>query len=135
MVTLLNETVEIGNELLAIIVRKNFNKPGVNFFTPSNLPMQLAFMNHSAGTIVSPHIHNTALRNIHSTAETLFIRKGRLKVNFYDDSRNLVCSKYLESGDVILLYGGGHGFEMLEDTEMYEVKQGPYLGDQDKVKF
>jgi hypothetical protein len=44
-------------------------------------------------------------------------------------------SRILSAGDVILLAFGGHGFEMLEPTEIIEVKQGPYAGDQDKTRF
>ena len=44
-------------------------------------------------------------------------------------------SRILNQGDVVLLAYGGHGFEMLEDSEMIEVKQGPYAGDMDKVRF
>jgi hypothetical protein len=58
-----------------------------------------------------------------------------LRVDFYDDQRRYLSSRILGAGDVILLVSGGHGFEVLEEVEMFEVKQGPYLGDQDKTPF
>ena len=69
------------------------------------------------------------------TQETLFIKKGKLLVDFYDDEQSYLESRELVAGDVVLLIRGGHGFEVLEDLEMIEVKQGPYAGDQDKVRF
>lgn len=63
------------------------------------------------------------------------IRKGRLRVDFYNNNRERLDSRTLEAGDVILLAAGGHGFEVLDACEMIEVKQGPYLGDEDKILF
>ena len=56
-------------------------------------------------------------------------------MDFYDDEKNYLESRILESGDVILLAFGGHGFEMIEDSEIIEVKQGPYVGEADKTRF
>jgi len=74
-------------------------------------------------------------RKVTLTQEVLFIKSGVVRVDFYDDNRNYLESRVLEQGDVILLAAGGHGFEMLEQAEIIEVKQGPYCGDQDKVRF
>lgn len=123
------------DQLLAIIIRKNFSEPGINFFTPDEFSQQLAFMKHPTGKIIQPHVHNSVQREVHFTKETLFIRKGKLRIDFYTDSQNYIGSHILESGDVILLSEGGHGFEMLEETEIIEVKQGPYAGETDKTRF
>jgi hypothetical protein len=80
-------------------------------------------------------VHNPVSRNVHYTQEVLFIKRGKLRVDFYDDSQKYLESRILEEGDVILLATGGHGFEVLEEIEMIEVKQGPYAGDQDKTRF
>jgi mannose-6-phosphate isomerase-like protein (cupin superfamily) len=129
------EEIRYKNELLAIIVSKNFNKEGIYFFTPSDFSQQLAYMNHSKDKIISPHVHNPVKREILYTQEILFIRKGKLRVDFYDESQNYIESRILESGDVILLNKGGHGFKALENLEMFEVKQGPYAEDKDKTRF
>lgn len=123
------------DQLLAIIIRSNFSEPGINFFTPDEFSQQLAFMKHPTGKIIQPHVHNSVQREVHFTKETLFIRKGKLRIDFYTDSQNYIGSHILESGDVILLSEGGHGFEMLEETEIIEVKQGPYAGETDKTRF
>lgn len=123
------------DQLLAIVIRRNYSEPGINFFTPDEFSQQLAFMKHPSGKIIQPHVHNSVQREVHFTKETLFIRKGKLRVDFYSDNQEYLGSHILETGDVILLSEGGHGFEMLEETEMVEIKQGPYAGDSDKTRF
>ena len=124
-----------NNDTIAIIVRKDFNNPGIHFFTPNDYSQQLAFMSHPLGKEIQPHIHKKVQREVNYTQETLFIRKGKLQVDFYTDEQAFLESRILEAGDVILLIKGGHGFKVLEDLEMFEVKQGPYAGDEDKIKF
>lgn len=120
---------------LAIIISKDFRKPGVHFFTDNDLSQQLAFMKHPPGKMIKPHIHNPVPREVHYTQEVLFIKKGKLRVDFYTKNQEYLESRVLVAGDVILLIQGGHGFEVLEEVEMFEVKQGPYVGDQDKTRF
>lgn len=129
------ERIEDGGELLALIVRDEFSKPGISFFTPDDLSQQLAYMQHPAGKVIDPHVHNPVTRSVAYTQETLFIKRGRLRVDFFNDRREYLESRELGAGDVILLVRGGHGFEVLEALEMVEVKQGPYAGDGDKTRF
>jgi len=129
------EKIRDQNAELAIIVRSSFSQPGINFFTPNDYSQQLAYMNHPTGKEIQPHVHKKVQREVHYTQETLFIRKGKLQVDFYSDDQIYLESRVLEAGDVILLIKGGHGFKVLEDMEMFEVKQGPYAGDEDKIKF
>lgn len=124
-----------NNEILALIINNDLPKDGITFFTPDDFSQQLAFMKHPKGKIIPPHVHNIVRREVHFTKEVLFIRKGKLRVDFYDDCRNYLESRILSEGDVILLSTGGHGFVALEDLEMYEVKQGPYAGEMDKTRF
>lgn len=123
------------NETLAIIIRQNFKKNGIEFFTPNNFSQQLGYMNRPAGYVIPPHVHNPVVREVQYTKEVLFIKTGRLRVDFYSEDQTYLESRILEAGDIILLAYGGHGFEMLESTEIIEVKQGPYAGDQDKTRF
>lgn len=129
------EWIEHGEARLALIVRHTFREPGVRFFTPGYLSQQLAYMRHPTGHVIPPHVHNPVPREVQYTQEVLFLRRGRLRVDFYSDAREYLESRILEAGDVILLATGGHGFEVLEDVEMIEVKQGPYAGDADKTRF
>ncbi len=129
------EKILHADRLLAIIVSHRFREPGIHFFTPDDLSQQLAYMRHPAGKKIAPHLHNFVPREVHFTQEVLFIRKGKLRVDFYDEERNYLQSRILEGSDTILLATGGHGFEVLEEVEMIEVKQGPYAGDQDKTRI
>jgi mannose-6-phosphate isomerase-like protein (cupin superfamily) len=124
-----------NHKLLALVVPKDYSEPGIHFFTPHEFSQQLAYIRHPSGKILDSHVHNPVLREVQLTQEVLFIRRGRLRVDLYDDQRNYLESIVLNEGDVILLASGGHGFEILEEVEMIEVKQGPYTGDWDKTRF
>ena len=124
-----------GDEVLAIIIYASFREEGIHFFTPADYSQQLAYMHHPPGKQIKPHVHNPVTRAVHYTQEVLFIKRGKLRVDFYDAQKNYLESRILGAGDTILLSGGGHGFEVLEDLEMIEVKQGPYAGEQDKTRF
>lgn len=129
------EEIKIINEIIAIIIRRDFSKQGIHFFTADEFSQQLAYMHHPKGKIIEPHVHNAVSREVQYTLEVLFLKKGKLRVDFYDKNRTYLESRILEGGDVILLATGGHGFEVLEDIEMFEVKQGPYAGGLDKTRF
>ena len=127
--------IKNNNDLLAIIVPHAYSTDGITFFTPDSYSQQLACMHHGAGHIIEPHTHNPVPRQVYFTQEVLFIKKGKLRVDFYDDNKNYFQSHILVAGDTILLIKGGHGFEIIEDVDMIEVKQGPYVGEQDKTRF
>jgi len=120
---------------LAVVLRTNHHADGIEFFTPNDFSQQLGYMNRPQGYVIPPHVHNPVPREVQFTKEVLFIKSGRVRVDFYDDDQNYLESRILEQGDVILLAFGGHGFEMLEPTEMIEVKQGPYASEADKTRF
>lgn len=121
--------------LLSIIIRAGFEKEGIEFFTPDDFSQQLAYMKRPKDYIIPPHVHNIVKREIQYTKEVLIIKKGLIRVDFYDDDKNYLESCIVRTGDVILLALGGHGFEMIEESEIIEVKQGPFLGELDKVRF
>ncbi len=129
------ESIQHHGHLLALILSHRFQEPGIHFFTPDDLSQQLAYMRHPVGKVIPPHVHNPVAREVHFTQEVLFLKKGRLRVDFYDSDQQYLESRILEAGDVILLATGGHGFEVLEEIEMIEVKQGPYAGEADKTRF
>jgi hypothetical protein len=129
------ERIEYGGAVLAIILRDDPSEPGIHFFTPADYSQQLASMRHPAGHVIQPHVHNPVPRAVHYTQEALFLRRGRLRVDFYGEDRAYIESRELGPGDVILLISGGHGFEVIEEIEMVEVKQGPYAGAMDKTPF
>lgn len=129
------EEVRKKSKLLAMIIRNDYDCEGVDFITPNEYSQQVAYMHHPAGKVIDAHVHNLVHRNVVMTQEVLFIKKGAIRVDFYDEYEDYLESKDLHAGDIILLVSGGHGFQVLEEVEMVEVKQGPYAGDQDKRRF
>jgi mannose-6-phosphate isomerase-like protein (cupin superfamily) len=124
-----------NNEVLALILPAEFREPGIHFFTRDTFSQQLAYMRHPKGKKILPHLHNMVRREVFYTQEVLLLKKGKLRVDFYNEEQLYLESHILKAGDVILLIKGGHGFEVLEEVEMIEVKQGPYVGDNDKTRF
>ncbi len=123
------------DKTLAVVLTSDHHTQGIEFFTPNDFSQQLGYMNRPQGYVIPPHVHNPVPREVQFTKEVLLIKSGKVRVDFYDDYQNYLESRILQQGDVILLAFGGHGFEMLEPTEMIEVKQGPYAGEADKTRF
>ncbi len=129
------ETILHNKIQLAYIIRADYHAEGVKFFTPDSYSQQLAYMSHKAGHKIDAHVHNQVNRQVEFTQEVLVIRKGRLRVDFYNKNQKYLESRELKAGDIILLASGGHGFQVIEDLEMIEIKQGPYAGNSDKTRF
>ena len=127
------EEVKKKEKLLAMIIRSNYQCEGVDFITPNEYSQQVAYMHHPTGKVIDAHVHNLVYRNVVFTQEVLIIKKGILRVDFYDEYEDYLESRDLYAGDIILLVSGGHGFKVIEEVEMVEVKQGPYSGEQDKI--
>jgi hypothetical protein len=132
---LMIEKISRNDMLLALIIRTAFTLDGIRFFTPNDFSQQLGYMKRPAKWRIEPHTHNPVRRSIDYTHEVLFIKSGKVRVDFYADPASYIESRILNPGDVILLAHGGHGFSMLEESEIIEVKQGPYSGDADKTIF
>lgn len=129
------ETIDCNGRQLALIVRHEYSAEDIKFFTPNTYSQQLGYMKRPTGYVIPPHVHNPVKREVEYTKEVLVIRRGVVRVDFYSDDQVYLCSSILRSGDIILLAYGGHGFEVLEEAEIVEVKQGPYAGNLDKTRF
>jgi hypothetical protein len=123
------------SQLLAIIIYPSYDRPGIEFFTEDESTQQLGYIQRNAGEVIRPHRHNEVSRLVTLTQEVLYIRKGKVRIDFYSEAEDYLESRIITTGGAVLLSTGGHGFEMVEDSEIIEVKQGPYLGDRDKVRF
>ena len=122
--------------MLALIVRGKYrNKKGIKFFTPNESTQQFGYMKHQKEHIIKPHLHKKRLTKISYTTEVILLLKGKLRVDFYNSNKKYLFSKVLIKNDIIMLVHGGHGFKVINDIEMIEIKQGPYSLTKDKVKF
>ena len=124
-----------GNKQLAMVIKSNYSKEGIEFLTDDETSLQMGYMTHKKGAVVEAHVHNEVQRTITGTPEVLIIKNGKMRLDLYTEDRKYVESTILEKGDIVLLSSGGHGLKCLENTEMIEVKQGPYAGSNDKVRY
>lgn len=129
------EKIYHGEQLLSIIIRDNFHAEGISFITPDDIPHQIGYMNRNKDYVIAPHVHNKVSRMIEYTQETIIIKSGVVRVDLYSNDQVYLDSRLLYKGDIILLANGGHGFKMIQPAEMIEIKQGPYCGTMDKVRF
>lgn len=129
------ETVVDQDEVIAIIVYKNYHNDGINFITPEGFPLQLGYMSRPAGYEIKPHIHNPVRRLTTGTQEVLFVKKGAIRIDLYSFDQAYLESKELSEGDFVFLAGAGHGITILEAAIMVEVKNGPYIAEADKGRF
>ena len=130
------ENIIHKKKLYAVIVKNKYRKKkGVTFFTPKDATQQFGYMKHGKNHIIQPHLHNKRLTKILFTTEVIILLKGSLRVDFYDNKKKYLFSKKISKGDIIMLISGGHGFKVLQDAEMIEVKQGPYSLSHDKKKI
>ena len=130
VIKVIHNGVELG-----AIVRSTYHNSGIGFFSGDNDGLQLGYMNRPDDYVIAPHTHNKIKREVFFTEEILFIRSGMVRVDFYDDDQHYVESYIARGGDIVILKAGGHGFKVIERADIFEVKQGPYLGAQDKVRF
>lgn len=129
------DEIRDGEHFIALIIRARYRADGIQFFTDRSFSQQLGYMRRPKGYVIDAHVHNKVHRDVEYTQEVLIVRKGRLRVDLYDHDRRFLADRVLGPGDIILLASGGHGFEMLEEVEMVEVKQGPYSPIDDKTTF
>jgi hypothetical protein len=129
------EHITWNSRPLACIIRAEASPEKTTFLTPSEFNLQVGFVVHPAGGEIARHVHRPLERNIVGTSEVLVIQKGRCQIDIYNDHREKVASRELNAGDILLMVGGGHGFRMLEDTVLLEIKQGPYGGLNEKERF
>jgi hypothetical protein len=129
------EHVTWKGKLLAYIIRGDSNPEETNFFTPPEINTQIGFIVYSAGSEIARHVHLPLERRIVGTSEVLIVQKGKCLIDIYNEERELVATHELTRGDVMLMVAGGHGFRMLENTVFLEIKQGPYIGLNEKERF
>ena len=129
------EIISTGGQQLAYIVRGGHLPDVTTFVTPTTFKQQVGYVVYPAGGQIKRHTHRPLERHLIGTSEVLVVLKGRAEIDVYDDEHNLVATRELHTGDVMLMIGGGHGFRMLEDTVFLEIKQGPYTGLDEKEQF
>jgi len=129
------EAISHRGNVVCMIVRAEPALEETAFYTPAHCNLQVGKIVYPAGSEIPRHAHRPVIRHLVGTAEVLVVQKGRMIVDLYADDRAILCSREVAAGDVVVLLSGGHGFRLLEDTVLLEVKQGPYVGLHEKELF
>jgi hypothetical protein len=129
------EAISASGRAVAYVVRRDLQPGATTFVTPAEDSLQVGFVVYPAGGEIARHVHRPVVRNIVGSMEAIVVRDGSCEVDVYDDSRNLLATRTLHAGDVVVFVSGGHAFRLLEDTVLLEVKQGPYFGLDEKERF
>ena len=124
-----------GDVALAYVIRGAYEPTHTEFVTPDDLSQQVGLICCPSGRVIKRHVHNPVTRTIVGTSEAIFVRRGVVRLHLYNDEKRFITSRLLKTGDLVFLVGGGHGFEILQDAVLLEVKQGPYVGEHDKTRF
>ena len=129
------EKICSGEVALCYIVRSSLLPQATQFLTPPEFNLQVGYIVHPQGHEIARHVHSRVERRLETTSEVLVVKQGQCEIDVYDDSHVLVATRELRVGDVMIMVGGGHGFRMIEDTVLLEIKQGPFIGADQKETF
>lgn len=131
----IEEIRDSAGDVLAVLVRAELMPDSTSFITPNSYSLQMGMIVYGKDKTITPHMHLPVVRQVEGTNEVVQVRRGSCQIDIFDTKAALVCQRELKQGDLILLRAGGHGFRMLEDTVLFEVKQGPYFDGKDKERF
>lgn len=129
------EIIEDGSTALAYIIDPHWAPDRTTFLTPDDFGQQIGMIVYGAGEAIPAHVHLPVVREVFGTTECIIVRKGRCEIDIFNADRKFIATRVLQEGSIVLLLCGGHGFRMQEDTILFEVKQGPYVGGRDKERF
>ncbi len=129
------EIFDKDKNLIAIVHKDKDFKDGKAFYTDNEKDFQFGTFNLDKGEIIENHIHNSQKREIYSTSEAIVVLSGMLKIDLFDNEKNFIDSVIITKNDSILIFDGGHGIQVQEQSKFIEFKQGPYIQDLDKKHF
>ena len=129
------QVLDSDNNLLAMLINLDNNNERTEFFTNETLDFQAALFNLKEGEEIKRHIHNKNIRQISTTTEAIYVINGKIQVGVYDNEKNFVDEVEVNTNELILLFNGVHSMNVIKDTKFFEIKQGPYVEEDDKERF
>ncbi len=114
-------------KLLGIKIKKR--KLGTSPITDTESFLQVLTLNYKKGHVVIPHDHKPKKRITTELNECIVIVKGKVRVKLYGGERKPVKQVILSTGDTFLYMRGGHSVHFLDDAELIEIKNGPFIDD------
>ena len=129
------ETITHNEQIYGIIISKDYTKEGIDFFTPDSFSQQMGYMNRPQGYIIAPHVHNLVTRKVELTQEVLIVKRGKIRVDFYDDMQAYLESRIITAGGIFFFSSCGVGFCIFGQAGIILGEQGPYFGGRGKICF
>lgn len=118
-----------GLKLATFISKSDIVAEGLSFYSENYDFVQVGTWSYDKGKRLADHVHNVVDRKANRTQEVIYVMQGGVRALIYSEDEKLVEEVFLEGGDILILWNGGHGYEILEDnTIVLEVKNGPFLG-------
>ena len=121
------EKIYHKHTLIAIRYKK-FKNDATPLTDPSE-PLQVVAFKVRKGKYTKAHIHTPRKRTTQKLQECLVVVSGKIKIDLYTSGKIYFKSIYLSSGQAVVLVSGGHAVHVLQDSEIFEIKNGPYLDD------
>lgn len=129
------ETITHNGKVLCLIVRSELRAKTV-FHTSNDINLQVGHIVYRAGGEVQRHRHPPITRTVVGHAEVVIVESGRAHFDVYsEEDGQLLCTREVGPRDIVVVMAGGHGYRMIEDTVLIEVKQGPFSGVPEKILF
>lgn len=126
------EKITHDNTLVAVRIKKF--KTGIASLSDSDQPLQVLIHNRKKGSHTKAHLHKPIQRITQTLQECLIILKGKIKIDFYTPDKKIFKSMYAYEDEVIIFVSGGHAVHVLDDSEIVEVKNGPFIEDRDFIE-
>jgi hypothetical protein len=124
-----SKKIEFNSEEYALIIDGSKIPDGLKFYTSDDKFVQVASWKYEEGKTLDAHSHKICERTSNVTQEVVIVKKGSIKVKIFNNDEELIAEEIIKEGDILIQFQGGHEYEILEDdTEVFEVKNGPYPG-------
>lgn len=124
-----------NNKTYAVLVSPEDFQPGAKFISEPEWRLQVGLLTLPPGHTIAAHTHlSKDACPLESTQEFLLVVRGKMEVDFFDETGRGFHTETMRAGDALLHIRGGHAFRFSEETRLIEVKSGPYRGrENDKV--
>lgn len=101
--------------------------------TSPDQPLQIVTLKHKKSVYLKAHTHMPKERQTKHLQECLFVKRGKIKIDLYTTSKKYFQSLFLKEGQIFLLIEGGYGIHIIQDCEMFEFKNGPFVEDKELI--
>ena len=124
-----------NSSLLHYIHFKNDFKNRINISQESDA-LQVSSLTINKNKIFKPHYHKKCQKINNSTQECWIVIEGQIEATYYDIDNSIINTCILNPGDCSVTLNGAHVLKPLtNETKLYEIKNGPYLGHDQEIEY